>query len=110
MHCVVKSPTIPSCGIRDLVPTVGLIQSIGDTVSLRQQLLNLLIRLFVGAFAEVHVTDKAVNVDQIPRRPETLAVRVLDGVVVVQDDRVLDVRLPDGFPNVGDVSFEAKLR
>src|SRR5215212_7361500 len=79
-------------------------------VSLRKQLVNLLLGLVVGPFAEVPVADEAVSVDQVPRRPEALPGSVPDSVVVVQNYRIPDVLLPDGLLHVGDVFLEPELR
>src|SRR5215212_3316823 len=79
-------------------------------VSLRKQLVNLLLGLVVGPFAEVPVADEAVSVDQVPRRPESLPVSAPDSVVVVQNYRIVDIRPPDGFLHVGDILLEPELR
>src|SRR5918994_1504033 len=101
------SPIIPFCGSRNRARCPG---STGDAIPLHEQLLNLLIRLLVGPLAKMPVADVTVGVYQIPRGPETLVVRVPDGVVVVQHDRVLDVFPRDGLAHVGDVLLESELR
>src|SRR5918994_4790596 len=101
------SPIIPFCGSRNRARCPG---STGDAIPLHEQLLNLLIRLLVGPLAKMPVADVTVGVYQIPRGPETLVVRVPDGVIVVQHDRVLDVFPRDGLAHVGDVLLETELR
>src|SRR5215212_5841801 len=107
MLCAATSPTIPICGSLKRARCHG---STRDAIPLREQLLNHLIGLLVGSFSEVPVADEAVGIYQIPRRPETLVVRVPDSVIVVQHYWILDVLPRDGFAHVGDVLLETELR
>ena len=60
-----------------------------------EQLLDDALRLLVAPFAEVSVADDAVRVDEVERRPVMVVEGAPDLVLVVDDDRVVDLALLD---------------
>ena len=78
--------------------------------SFEQQLLHDHLGHRVFAFTEVVVSDAAVGVRDVERRPEVIRERLPDSIVAVDGDRVLDPERARSSDDVVDVPLEPEFR
>ena len=85
-----------------------LIAETGDS-GVAQQRLNDHLRLLVIAFAEFVVSNAALRVDEVERRPILIVEGAPDRIVGVDGDRIVDPHVLRGAAHVVDVVLEREL-
>ena len=56
------------------------------------------------------VAEPALAIDEIVRRPIMVVERAPDGVIVVERDRIADIEIAHGPPDIGGILLECELR